>query len=192
VGVIKGIGKIYHQVAVDCHCSFGFAKLYTSKRAPTSCNLMENRVLPFYRALNIPLRRVLTDNGREYTALTKKGKEGHIFERLLKREGIRHSYTKPKHPWTNGYAESFHKTLLNEFYQLAFRKKLYTNLEELQQDLDQFLFKYNFKRTHMGWKLKGKTPAEKLLEGARCLALPSPKIKLSKNRLVSESVNLTC
>lgn len=190
VGVIKGIGKIYHQVAVDCHSSFGFAKVYLSKKAPTSCDLIENRVLPFYQALDIPLRRVLTDNGREYTALTKKGKEKHIFERLLKKEGIRHSLTKVKHPWTNGYAEAFHKTLLDEFYQLSFRRKLYTSLAELQQDLDEFLFKYNFRRTHMGWKLKGKTPAEKFLRDQRCLALPSPKIRLSKNNKI-ESVNVS-
>jgi hypothetical protein len=57
VGVIKGIGKIYHQVAVDCDSSFGFAKLYRSKKAPTSCNLLEGRAIPFYRALNIPLHK---------------------------------------------------------------------------------------------------------------------------------------
>lgn len=195
MGVIKGIGKIYHQVAIDCHSSFGFAKVYRSKKAPTSCDLIENRVLPFYRTLNIPLYRMLTDNGKEYTALTTKGKEKHLFERMLRKESIRHSLTKVRHPWTNGYAESFHKTLLNEFYHLAFRRKLYTSLEELQQDLDEFLFKYNFRRTHMGWKLNGKTPAEKFLSEARCLALPSPKIELSKNNKkpkVSESVNLTC
>lgn len=176
VGVIKGIGKIYHQVGVDCDSSFGFAKLYLSKRAPTACDFLEKAVLPVYRALYIPLHRVLTDNGREYTALTKQGKEKHIFERILRRHGVRHSLTKIKHPWTNGYAESFHKTLLNDFYHLAFRRKIYTSLEELQKDLDEFLYSYNFERTHQGWKLNGKTPAEKFLNGARCLALESPKI----------------
>jgi len=182
VGVIKGIGKIYHQVAVDCHSSFGFAKLYLSKKAPTACDLLTTRVLPTYRSFGIPLRRILTDNGREYSALTEKGKSAHLFEQLLKKESIKHSYTKLKHPWTNGYAESFHKTLLNEFYHLAFRRKLYTSLEELQADLDDFLSYYNFERVHQGRKLKGKTPAEKLLQSSRPLALPSPKIKLSKNR----------
>jgi len=104
-----------------------------------------------------------------------------LFEQTLQREGIKHSYTKLKHPWTNGYAESFYKTLLNEFYQLAFHRKVYTSLEELQKDLDEFLFHYNFRRSHQGLKLEGKTPAQKLLNGARCLALESPKIKFSKN-----------
>ncbi|MDI6690235.1 MAG: DDE-type integrase/transposase/recombinase, partial [Actinomycetota bacterium] len=121
VGRIKGIGKIYHQVAVDCDSSFGFAKLYLSKKAKTSCDFLESSVLPIYEAFSIPLLRVLTDNGKEYTALSKRGKKIHIFEKALRKYGIRHSYTKLKHPWTNGYAESFHKTLLNDFYQLAFR-----------------------------------------------------------------------
>ncbi|MDI6822176.1 MAG: IS481 family transposase [Actinomycetota bacterium] len=181
VGRIKGIGKIYHQVAVDCDSSFGFAKLYLSKKAKTSCDFLESSVLPIYEAFSIPLLRVLTDNGKEYTALSKRGKKIHIFEKALRKYGIRHSYTKLKHPWTNGYAESFHKTLLNDFYQLAFRKKIYTSLEELQKDLDEFLHHYNFKRTHQGWKLNGKTPAEKFLNGKRCPALESPKIKFSKN-----------
>lgn len=195
VGIIKGVGKIYHQVAVDCNSSFGFAKLYSSKKAPTAVALIEEVVLPTYRGLSLPLHRVLTDNGREYTASTERGKKVHLFEQTLRKEGIRHSYTKLKHPWTNGYAESFHKTLLNEFYHLTFRRKLYTSLEELQRDLDEFLYYYNFKRCHQGRKLEGKTPAEKLLYGARCLALPSPKIKFSKNiekPNVSKSVNLTC
>jgi len=182
VGIVKGIGKIYHQVAVDCHSSFGFAKLYLSKKAPTACDLLETRVLPTYRSFGISIRRILTDNGREYTASTESGKRVHLFEKTLQREGIKHSYTKLKHPWTNGYAESFHKTLLNEFYHLAFRRKVYTSLEELQKDLDEFLCYYNFERAHQGRKLKGKTPAEKLLQSRQCLALESPKIHLSKNR----------
>lgn len=195
VGVIKGIGKIYHQVAVDCNSSFGFAKLYCSKKAPTAVNLLEKSVLPTCKSLSIPVRRILTDNGREYTATTERGKSVHLFEQALQKEGIKHSYTKLKHPWTNGYAESFHKTLLNEFYHLAFRKKLYLSLEELQRDLDEFLYHYNFKRSHQGRKLKGKTPAEKFMQARRFLALPSPKIKFSKNNKqpnTSKSVNLTC
>jgi hypothetical protein len=143
---------------------------------------------PVYRALYIPLHGVLTDDGREHTALGEQGKEKHIFERTLRRHGVRHSSTKIEHPWTNGYAESFHETPLNDFYHLAFRGKIYASLEELQKDLDEFLYSYNFERTHRGWKLNpvenlrflygvnGKTPAEKFLNGGRCLALESPKI----------------
>lgn len=181
VGRIRGIGRIYHQVGVDCDSSFGFAKLYTRKGAETGVDLLERRILPIFSSLGIPLHRVLTDNGREYTSSTERGKRIHLFESALRRAGVRHTMTKARHPWTNGYAESFHKTLMNDFYHLAFRRKLYSTLDELQHDLDQFLLKYNFERTHTGYKLNGMTPAEKFLNGRRCLALESPKIQLSKN-----------
>lgn len=171
VGKIAGIGRIYHQVAVDCDSSFGFAKLSTEKTAASSADFVETCLLPISSALGVPVRRILTDNGTEYTARTERGKAGHLFERTLETAGIRHSTTKVKHPWTNGYAESFHKTLLYEFYHVAFRRKIYTSLRELQDDLNDFLLQYNFKRSHSGYKLKGMTPAEKFLNGRRCPSL---------------------
>ena len=80
-----------------------------------------------------------------------------------------------KHPWTNGYVERLNQTILDEFYSVAFRKKIYTSLEELQKDLDQFMYDYNFQRAHQGYKLKENgytTPAEAFFSGRRCLALP--------------------
>lgn len=61
---------------------------------------------------------------------------------------IEHSKTKVRHPQTNGICEHFHKTILLEFYQVAFRRKLYLTLEELQADLDIWLAHYNGERTH--------------------------------------------
>ena len=51
--------------------------------------------------------------------------------------------TKARHPQTNGICERFHKTILNEFYQVAFRRRLYQSLEELQADLDTWIDSYN-------------------------------------------------
>jgi transposase InsO family protein len=59
-------------------------------------------------------------------------------------------HTKVRSPQTNGICERFHKTILNEFYQVALRKKIYQTIEELQIDLDQWLVKYNTQRTHQG------------------------------------------
>ncbi|MEW6189033.1 MAG: integrase core domain-containing protein, partial [Actinomycetota bacterium] len=181
VGRIKGIGKIYHRWRWTAIPPLVLPSSISQRKAKTSCDFLESSILPMHRAFSIPLHRVLTDNGKEYTALSKRGKKIHIFERALRKYGIRLELDQAKHPWTNGYAESFHKTLLNDFYHLAFRRKVYTSLEELQKDLDEFLYHYNFKRTHQGWKLNGKTPAEKFLNGKRCPALESPKIHLSKN-----------
>ena len=78
---------------------------------------------------------------------------------------IEHTKTKVKSPQTNGICERFHKTILNEFYQVALRKKIYQTIDELQVDLDQWLIKYNTQRTHQGKMCCGRTPMETLIDG---------------------------
>lgn len=80
---------------------------------------------------------------------------------------IEHTKTKARHPQTNGICERFHKTILNEFYQIAFRKKIYKNLDELQKDLDDWLYDYNYKRTHQGKMCCGRTPMQTLFDGKK-------------------------
>ena len=65
-------------------------------------------------------------------------------------ENIDHSKTKARHPQTNGICERFHRTMKDEFYSIAFRKKIYHSLEELQQDVDESLLVYNRQRLHSG------------------------------------------
>lgn len=67
-------------------------------------------------------------------------------------------------PQTNGICERFHKTILNEFYQITF-KKIYSTMEELQKNLDEWMNYYNNERTHQGKKCCGLTPLETLLDG---------------------------
>ena len=62
---------------------------------------------------------------------------------------------------------TFHKTILNEFYQVTFRKKIYSTLDQLQTDLDEWIVKYNTERTHQGKMCCGRTPFETLLDGQR-------------------------
>jgi hypothetical protein len=61
--------------------------------------------------------------------------------------------------------QRFHKTILQEFYQVTFRKKLYRTLEELQEDLDAWLVTHNEQRTHQGKMCCGRTPLETLIDG---------------------------
>ncbi|WP_031274662.1 integrase core domain-containing protein, partial [Pelistega indica] len=65
----------------------------------------------------------------------------------------------------NGICERFHKTILQEFYQVTFRKKLYADLDSLQKDLDEWLDFYNNERTHQGKMCCGRTPIETLIDG---------------------------
>ena len=71
-----------------------------------------------------------------------------------------------KSPQTNGICERFHKTLLDEFYRVAFRKKLYDTPDALQTDLDEWMAIYNRQRTHQGRWCFGKTPMQTFLDSA--------------------------
>jgi len=63
---------------------------------------------------------------------------------------------------TNGICERFHKTVLNEFYRVAFRKKVYRSIDELQADLDAWVREYNEVRPHQGRWCFGKTPMQNI------------------------------
>lgn len=167
-GTLKGVGKVYVQVVVDVFCSLAFAKVYTSKMPVTACDLVYDRVLPFYEALGVEVGAILTDNGREF-----RGKsESHPYELLLALEGIEHRTTKVRSPRTNGFVERMNRTLLDECFRVEGRKTWYEGPEQIQADLDKFLVYYNLKRTHQGYRLKGRTPAQALKEALMLKTLP--------------------
>jgi len=160
VGTLKGVGRIYQQTFIDTYAKVAFAKLYTQKTPITAADLLNDRVLPFFADHGIPLLRILTDRGSEYCGRY----EHHPFELYLVVEGIEHTRTKASSPQTNGICERFHKTILNEFYRITFRKHFYPSLESLQKDLDEFLEHYNAERPHQGRWCYGKTPMQTFLD----------------------------
>lgn len=166
VGNLKGVGRIYQQTFVDTYSKVAFAKLYTTKTPITSADLLNDRVLPFFETQALPMLRILTDRGTEYCGKV----EQHDYQLYLAINDIEHTKTKARHPQTNGICERFHKTILNEFYQVTFRKKLYGNMEELQKDLDEWLTYYNNERTHQGKMCCGRTPLATLIDGKRVWA----------------------
>jgi transposase InsO family protein len=159
VGTMKGVGRIYQQTFIDTYAKVGFAKLYDRKTPITAADLLNDRVIPFFDEHDIPLLRVLTDRGTEYCG----NPERHEYELYLAIEDIDHSRTKAKSPQTNGICERFHKTILDEFYRVAFRKKIYRSIAELQIDLDEWMRGYNEVRTHQGRWCYGKTPIQTFL-----------------------------
>lgn len=161
VGIIKGIGRIYQQTAIDTHGSHGFAKVYREKTALTAADLLNDRVLPFYDHHGIRVHRVLTDNGPELCGR----QDSHPYELFLHLNDIEHTRTKVRHPQTNGAVERLHQTIQNEFYEVAFRKKLYRTLDEIQADLDAFMNYYNTERTHQGRYCQGRTPFQTFNDG---------------------------
>ena len=117
--------------------------------------------MPFFEGHELPLLRILTDRGTEYCGKPDE----HDYQLYMAIKGIDHTKTKVKHPQTNGICERFHRTILNEFYQTTFRKKVYTTIEDLQKNLDDWIYNYNNERTHQGKICEGKTPMQTLLAG---------------------------
>lgn len=160
VGFIKGVGKVYAQSAVDCSCSYGFARLCLSKQPIHAVALVHEKIIPFYDKHGIHVQAILTDGGREYCGRP----DNHFYELYLGAQNIEHRVTRPASPYTNGFVERFHRTLKDEFFAKAFREKWYDSIESLQNDLDAFLEHYNKQRTHSGYRCQGRTPLQTFLD----------------------------
>ena len=169
VGNLKGVGRVYQQTFIDTYAKVACAKLYDRKTPITAADLLNDRVIPFFDSHDVKLLRVLTDRGSEYCG----NPERHEYELYLAVEDIDHSRTKTKSPQTNGICERFHKTVLNEFYRVAFRKKVYRSIDELQADLDGWIRGYNEARPHQGRWCFGKTPMQTFVD-----AMPMTKEKM--------------
>ena len=176
VGTIKGIGRIYAQTFVDTYSKVAFVKLYDRKNAIVAADVLNDKVLPFFQQYELPLLRILTDRGTEFCGK----REHHEYQLYLTIEDISHTKTKAKSPQTNGICERFHKTLQQEFFWVAFRKKIYKSIEELQTDLDQWIEIYNKERTHQGKFCFGKTPFQTFLDS----------IPLAKEKIIQQGENL--
>ena len=169
VGTLKGVGRIYQQTVIDTYAKVAFAKLYDRKTPITAAEILNDRVVPFYRRARHPA--VAGADRSRHRVLRQP--ERHEYELYLAVEDIDHTRTKAKSPQTNGICERFHRTVLDEFYRVAFRKKIYRTIDELQADLDAWLAEYNEQRPHQGRWCFGKTPMQTFLD-----ALPLAKEKL--------------
>ena len=131
MGNLKGVGHIYQQTFIDTYSKVAFAKLYTMKTVITATDILNDKVLPCFEGKELPMLRIVTDRSSEYGGKV----ENHDDELYLAINDIEHAKTKIKHPKINGICERFHKTILQEFYQVTFRKRIYTDLDTLQTDL---------------------------------------------------------
>lgn len=156
VGNIKGVGRIYQQTFIDTYSRVAMAKLYTDKTPVTAADVLNDKVLPWFAEQGVPLLRVLTDRGTEYCGKV----EHHAYQLYLAVENIDHSKTRARSPQTNGIVERLHGTMKREFYDIIFRKKIITSLEDLQAELDLWLNDYNNLRPHSGRYCYGKTPMQ--------------------------------
>jgi transposase InsO family protein/transposase-like protein len=162
VGHLKGVGKVYLHAVVDTFGSYAFGFLHVSKQPEAAVAVLHNDVLPFYQDLELPVRAVLTDNGREFC-----GTETHPYELYLTLNEIEHRRTRVRTPRTNGFVERFNGTVLDEFFRVVMREKVYASVEALQADLDAWLIHYNTERPHLGYRNQGRRPIETIQQFVR-------------------------
>ena len=156
VGKLKGVGKVWQITACDAATSYGTACVFVLAQ-PTveaAARFLRRVLVPLYRDAGWPIQRVLTDRGSEF-----KG----AFDQICRELGIRHTRTKPRHAWTNGFVERLQGTILHEHWRVEFRRRYFTKLPQLQRSLDSFLRFYNHERPHHGYRTRGRTPASLLL-----------------------------
>lgn len=174
IGRLKNLGNLYHYLAIDIASSFAVAKIYPARKAEHACDFLEQHLLP--KAGRAGIQALLQDNGTEYTAARWRNERRechHAFHSLAARLDVPLRFIKPGHAWTNGSAERLHQTLLHEFYIPTMCRKIYQSAEELDYDLQLYLHWYNYQRTHQGFRLRGKTPAQVFL--AKPLPAPKPQ-----------------
>ena len=140
IGQLKGVGKVWQITACDAFGSYGVAWLLPAVRI----TLTESSTTGW------AIQRVLTDGGSEF-----KG----AFDEACRALGIRHTRTKPRHAWTNGFVERLQGTILQEHWRVVFRRRYFTSRAALQRSLDGFLRFYNHDRPHQGYRLRGHPPA---------------------------------
>ena len=161
VGTLKGVGRIYLQSVIDCYSRYAWGRLYTSKLPVTAIHVLNEDVLPFFDQHNVPVKTVLSDNGREYCGRP----DHHPYELFLQLEGIEHRTTKVRRPQSNGFVERLHRTLLDEHFRIEGRKTWYESVEQMQKDLDTYLNHYNRERSHQGRNMNGRVPYQAFIDG---------------------------
>ena len=152
--MLKGVGKVYLQTAIDCHSRYAWARLYPNKLPVAAVQLLDAEVLPTFEAHGATIAAVLSDNGREFCGREDR----HPYELFLQLEGIAHRTTKVRRPQSNGIVERLHRTLLDEHFRVEGRRTWFETLDEMQAVLDTYLDGYNHRRPHQGRGMQGRTP----------------------------------
>jgi len=150
IGKLKGVGKVWHYTACDAACSHTVARLSTDFSAEAAARFLREVVQEYARA-GWSVQRVLSDRGPEYRG---------TFDQTCRELGIKHTRTKPRHAWTNGFVERLQGTILAELWRVEFRRRFFTSVAAMQEVLASYLHFYNWRRPHLGYRLQGRTPAE--------------------------------
>jgi len=151
IGKLKGVGQVWQYTACDAACSYAVAQVSTEFSAEAAARFLIARVLPAYQVAGWPLRRVLTACGSEYRE---------ACDQACAARGIRHTRTRPRHAWTNGFVERLQGTILTELGRVEVRRRFFTRVRFLQAALDRYLEFYTHRRPHLGYRTRGRPPAD--------------------------------
>jgi len=151
IGNLKGVGKLWQLTACDAASSYAMAKVVPASNAKQAAAFLKEVVAVEVEKAGWRLQRVLTDGGSEFKA---------DFDQACRDLKVRHTRTKPRHAWTNGFVERLQGTILHEHWRIVFRRRYFRRRHQLQASLESFLEFYNFQRPHQGYRTKGRTPSE--------------------------------
>ena len=151
---VDGAGWEYLFVAIDDHARIGFTDMYPDERKTSAVQFLRNTVA-YFRSLGVRVKRVLTDNGSAFRS--KK------FAKACRRLKLKHGFTRPYRPQTNGKAERFIQSALREWaYGIP-----YNHSSERTDMLDRWIHHYNWHRPHQG--IKGLAPISRLAQSGNNL-----------------------
>jgi transposase InsO family protein len=160
IGKLKGVGPVWQITACDAASSYGVAAILPALTHQAAAAFLRDTLLPTFAKAGWPIQRVLTDGGNEF-----KG----TFDEVCAARGLRHTRTKPRHAWTNGFVERLQQTILHEHWRVVFRRTYFTGRAALDRTLQRFMRFYNFERPHHGYRVRGRTPAT-IVFGAKAVA----------------------
>ena len=143
------VGYDFLHVAIDDRSRVAFVRAFSDEKGPT-CAAFLSEAARFFGAHGVAIKEVMTDNARNYTV-------SRVFQEALTRVGATHIRTPRYHPQSNGKAERFNRTLLEEF---AY-KELFTQNDQRIKALGPWVDSYNGSRPHTA--IGGLTPLERLV-----------------------------
>lgn len=153
--IIRGQSqKLYLVCIVDDHSRLAWAEVIKDITSLTVMFAALKCLNILHDQYQLKFEEILSDNGPEFGPRESKQKQGHPFERMLIELGIKHRYTRPYRPQTNGKVERFWRTLQEDLI----RETDFDSIDELKDELMQYLVYYNHQRPHQG--IDGKTPVD--------------------------------
>lgn len=153
--------KKYQYALTDDCTRIPYVEILSDKTMSTAAGFLKRAVQWFKEKFDIVFERILSDNGKEFTYHTERGREFHKFEITLRKLEIKHSYTKIRRPQTNGKVERFFKTLDMEIY----KRIIFLSAKHRNFELKRYLKIFIYYRPHMG--IEGLTPYEKFVKATK-------------------------